>query len=487
MKQMPAIIAAGHPVTTGAAQTMLLSGGNAFDAAVAAGFAAAVAEPALTSLGGGGFLLARWHNRDGIAQNKLFDFFVDTPGKDLDLTALLPHFYPVTVNFSGSDQIFHVGLGAVAVPGVLQGLLHIHTKLGQLPLPKILAPAIRIAHSGIPLNAQQAHFLRLLHPIMTFSPVGQSIYQPEGRMLNEGDSLNNPLLAAFLEKLPDDLGYSFYHSVIAKGIASDMMKGQGLLTGGDLAGYRVAEHPPLEAEYRGHKILTNPPPSSGGRLIARSLQILQRKTLGEWGSVDHLTALAETMIQVEQQRNDTPFFNRGTTHVSIVDHQGNVATMTTSNGEGSGYFAPDTGIMLNNMMGEDDLHPDGFHSSPPGIRVSSMMSPTIVLSGEKVRLVLGSGGSKRIRTAIFQVLSHVVDFKIDLRQAVDAPRLHWDGTRLHIEPGWPEKSVAALEKRWPLSRWRKKDVYFGGVHAVIPGKSGAGDARRGGSVAVVST
>jgi gamma-glutamyltranspeptidase/glutathione hydrolase len=162
-----------------------------------------------------------------------------------------------------------------------------------------------------------------------------------------------------------------------------------------------------------------------------------------------------------------------------------MASMTCSNGEGSGYFAPGTGIMLNNMMGEDDLHPDGFHAAPPGERVASMMSPSVLLEGDTPRLVLGSGGSKRIRTAITQVLTRIVDYGLSPEEAVCSPRLHWDGEVLQVEPGFAKEGIAELKKHVPVNVWQEQSMYFGGVHVVVPGREGAGDARRGGSVVVV--
>ena len=173
--------------------------------------------------------------------------------------------------------------------------------------------------------------------------------------------------------------------------------------------------------------------------------------------------------------------SRGTTHVSVVDCEGNVASMTTSNGEGSGYIVPGTGIMLNNMMGEDDLHPDGFHASPPGQRVASMMSPSLLENQGRVELVIGSGGSKRIRTAITQVVSNVVDFGRELREAVEAPRMHWDGETMQVEPGVSESALALLRDRMDVNVWQARNVYFGGVHAVMPAGRAAGDPRRGGA------
>ena len=172
-----ASVASGHPEVTAAASVILGAGGNAFDAAVAAGFAAAVAEPALTSLGGGGFLLARAAS----GQTTLFDFFVDTPGRRLPARRLEPHFLPVTVRFPASEQEFNVGLGSVATPGALRGYLHVHRRLGRLPLAEVLAPAARLAREGLPITAKQAYFLDLLTPIMTLTTAGRALYQPEGR------------------------------------------------------------------------------------------------------------------------------------------------------------------------------------------------------------------------------------------------------------------------------------------------------------------
>ena len=494
------LAASGHPQVTATACRIMRAGGNAFDAVVAAGFVAACVEPALTSLGGGGFLLAR--TAAGAAT--VFDFFVDTPGRGLPETSIEPHFVPVTVRFPGSDQIFNTGLGSAAVPGCLAGYLHVQHKLGQLPLAAVLEPAIELAEQGAELNAQQAYFMGLLGPIMTLTPAARALYAPAGRLLQGGDKLRNPELATFLRQLPASGAQDFYHGELAQLIERDMQTGQGLLTAADLAAYRVIEREPLRFDYRGHTLLTNPGPSFGGRLLGLSLQLLEA---ADWtgcgfGSKRHLAALAAAQLatsrcrdvylngsldsaalaeQQQQVRMFSRVFSRGTTHISVCDAQGNVASMTTSNGEGSGYLAPGTGIMLNNMLGEDDLHPDGFHSDPPGMRVASMMAPSILLRDEEVRLVLGSGGSKRIRTALLQVISNSVDFDMDLQAAVEAPRLHWDGEHLQLEPGFPAEHLAVLSQQGPLNAWKESNMYFGGVHAVAPSQGlAAGDPRRGG-------
>ncbi len=473
------VVAAGHESVARAAEHMLRAGGNAFDAALAAGFTAAVAEPMFTSLGGGGFLLARTAAGDAT----LFDFFVDTPGRGLPAERLEPHFEPITVHFPGSDQVFNMGLGSVATPGNVAGFLHVHERLGSLPLSEVVAPAAGLARDGIVLNDHQAYVIGLLVAINTWSEEGRALFAPEGRTPVAGERLHNPDLAAYLESLPRDGAGPLYEGALARRVDGDMRDGQGLLTAEDLSAYRVIEREPLAIDYRGTTVLTNPPPSSGGSLIAESLSLLEKTDLAGagWGSPPPLSALVSVMEQVEQRRGAG-----GTTHLSVRDAAGNAASLSLSNGEGSGYFVPGTGIMLNNMLGEDDLHPEGFHASPPGERVSSMMSPSLVL-GEHgdVRLIVGSGGSKRIRTALLQVISNVVDFGRRARDAVEAPRLHWDGEQVQAEPGFPDDALEALRARWRVNAWQERNLYFGGVHAVEDEDDGWGDPRRGGHALVV--
>ena len=491
-----AIVATGHPLVSGAAMEIIEMGGNAFDAAVGAGFASAVAEQTLTSLGGGGFLLARTHHGEEI----LFDFFTNTPGRGLDHSELEPHFFPVTIHFPGSDQDFNIGLGSVAVPGNLKGFLHVHKRLGRLELEEILQPAVCLARDGLELNDWQGYFLNLLEPIVTHSPVGRKLYTINGTTAKQGDHITNPEIGEFLSQLPYDCGESFYLGELAKQIDYDMRQGRGLLTASDLGAYKVIERSPLAIGYRNYTLLTNPAPSMGGSLIGLALSLLETQDMADisYHSPEHILQTGRLMIEVEKLRDKgiNTFslqksgerirqFSRGTTHISIADAEGNVASMTCSNGEGSGYFVPGTGIMLNNMMGEDDLHPEGFHASPPGQRVSSMMSPTLLLKNDTVAMVIGSGGSKRIRTAITQVLSGIVDFNLPVQQAVESPRIHWDGEIMQVEPGLPPETINALKKHWPVNIWSTIDVYFGGVHTVIPNVAGGGDPRRGGSVRVL--
>lgn len=476
------VVACGHEAVADAAAAVLRAGGNAFDACVAAGFAGAVAEPGFTSLAGGGFLLAHTAGGDAV----LFDFFVDTPGLGLPPGERNLHFLPVNVRFVAADQVFHAGLGSVAVPGCLAGYLHVHDRLGRLPLADVVEPAVALARDGVVVDATHAEVLGLLEPILVREPEARAIVAPRGRILREGERMTNVDLADYLSTLARDVHASFYEGDLARALDARMRGGDGLVTEEDLAAYAVVEREPLVVEYRGERILTNPPPSFGGELIALALQL--DEATGDapaWQSADALVRNVEVMIEVDRRRHANGA-TKGTTQMTVADDDGNVASMTTSNGETSGDVIPGTGVLLNNMLGEDDLHPAGFHAGPPGLRVPSMMAPTIVRAPDgNVALALGSGGSKRIRTAIAQVVMAVIGHGRAVGDAVEAPRAHWDGAVVQLEPGFPADAVAAVRARWDVNEWPVRNLYFGGVHAVQPPGAGAGDPRRGGAVRVV--
>ncbi len=487
------VVAGGHRRTVEAAVQVLEAGGNAFDAAVAAGFAAAVAEPCLSSLAGGGFLLADPVDDDPL----VYDFFVDTPGRgataDLD-----PALVPVTIRFPGADQIFHVGAASVAVPGCLPGYLHVHAARGRLPLAEVVAPARDLARGGVVLGADQAAIVRLLRPIFTRTSASRAMFAPADRPFADDEVVRNPQLAAFLAAIADGQVTGFDDPDLARDLAVANQHDGGVLTVEDLTGYRVVERTPLVVRHAGAEVVTNPVPSFGGALIARALaMIAEEGVAGAAGSLARLEQVARVLAEVtsahvgvgvhltEPASPPRPTASKGTTHVSVADADGNLAAMTTSNGTGSGITLGETGVLANNIMGEADLHPAGFHRSPPGMRVGSMMAPSLVFPASGPAVVLGSGGSERIRSALTQVLIGLLDDHLDLQTAVLAPRMHWDGRVLQVEPGFADPILDALEQRWPTNRWTVRDLYFGGVHAVTTDGAGVGDPRRGGSVGVV--
>jgi gamma-glutamyltranspeptidase/glutathione hydrolase len=483
------VVAAGHPVTLAAARDTLARGGNAFDAAVAAGFAAAVAEPSLTSLAGGGFLLAAPRGADEV----LFDFFVDTPGRGHEGPGATT--VPVTVRFPGADQDFHVGHGAIATPGCLAGYLHVHDRLGRLELAEVVAPAIVAAREGVVLGPGQAAVVRLLEPIMTREPAGRALYGgPGGTRFGDDQRVVNLGLAGFLEDVAAGRRRGFGDDDLAPRIADEVRRGGGVLGVEDLASYRVIEREPLVAVIAGARVATNPAPSFGGELVVAALRMIEDPAAprGAPGTAARAVRLADVLDAIDRahrtrapEATPRPVSRRGTTHVSVADSEGNVASMTTSNGSTGGVHLADTGVMANNIMGEEDLHPHGFGVLPAGVRVGSMMAPTIVRHPGRPTVALGSGGSERIRSALTQVLTALLLDDADLDVAVDAPRMHVASDTVHLEPGCDDEVVAALVATRTVNVWPAKDLYFGGVNAVTDAGAHVGDARRGGTSIVL--
>ncbi|MEX1177339.1 MAG: gamma-glutamyltransferase [Nitriliruptor sp.] len=477
----PAAVAAGHPATVDAALEVLAAGGNAFDACIAAGFASAVAEPVLSSLGGGGFLLARTAAHEEV----LFDFFVDTPGRGVP-EAVLPRTVPVTLAFGAADQVFHVGHGSVAVPGCLAGYLHVHRRLGRLGLDQVVAPAVRAATEGVALGPAQAAVARLVEPILTLTEAGRRRFHPGGAPLSEDAVVTDPALGHLLAEIGAGRVTGFDDPALATRIEEASCGDGGLLTAADLAAYEVHEREPLRITYRDARLVTNPPPSSGASLVARALASLEAggplAGIGAPTGVVRLAAALAAMTELPPPTHPLgPTSTRGTTHVSVVDGEGNLAAMTTSNGSGSGVHLGDTGVLANNICGEEDLLPVGEGRLPAGIRVGSMMAPGFLDRPGRPTTVLGSGGSERIRSAITQVVARLVDEDAGLVEAVTAPRIHLDASgTVQVEPGWDPPAVTALADRWPVNRWPVSDLYFGGVHAVATDGQHAGDPRRGG-------
>jgi len=475
------VVASGHPAVSDAGFEILRAGGNAFDAAVAAGFAATAAEPALASLGGGGFLLAR----PASGPARLFDFFADLPGRGCEPPDRTGPLEEVFVRFPGSLQRFLVGRGSVATPGTLAGLLRVHERLGRFPLPEVVAPALALAREGVEITEAHARVQEMLGAILTREPGSREIFAPRGAPLQRGERLVNPPLAAFLEGLPDTAS-DFYRGALGRALAGDIERAEGRLTSEDLACYAVVERSPLRVTYRGCSLLANPAPSLGGPLLGHALAVLaaERGACAGFAAPERVLALLRAMREAERARDQWSAglsFSRGTTHLSVCDGQGNLASMTTSNGEGSGYVLPGTGIMLNNMLGEDDLVPQAAALAEPGTRIQSMMSPVVLERPDGCRFAFGSGGSKRIRSTLLQAVNLLVDTDLELQEVVDAPRIHWDETLLQVEPGLSRAQYAALRSKVEVNEWPVRDLYFGGLQVVSTIGTAAADPRRSGA------
>jgi gamma-glutamyltranspeptidase/glutathione hydrolase len=471
---------------------VLRAGGNAVDAAIAAMLTSFVAEPLLTGLGAGGYMLVVPPSGEPV----LLDFFVAAPGSGADRSARVP-LVAVDVSFGDVVQVFHVGAASVGAYGTPAGVCAAAARFGTVPLAELAAPAAALARDGVEVNRQQAYLFEILAAIYTSTPEGRALFMPEGRIPRAGDVLRDPEQALALERLGGEGAAPFYSGDIGAVVSDRVIELGGALTREDLAAYEAEPRVPVRVRYRGRDVLTNPPPSAGGTLLAYALALLERET-GPPGAA----SLVAVMERAQEER--TPEFLTGlatpgflesfmagrlgsTTHISVLDGDGWACTVTCTNGEGSGIVVPGTGMHLNNMMGEEDLSPLGFFTHPPGRRLPSMMAPTVVLGPADAppELALGSAGSNRIRSALLQVIVNVLDHGMDAADAVRAPRLHFEQGVVYAEPGI---DGAALEPcGHPVAWFRELNLFFGGCQAVehdpVTGVfAGGGDPRRGGAV-----
>jgi gamma-glutamyltranspeptidase/glutathione hydrolase len=468
-----------------------------------------VAESPLTGPGAGGFMVVHTGG-----ESHLLDFFVAAPGLGLD--GREPgELMPIDIRFSeDAIQSFHVGPASCGAYGTTVGLTETLRRFGTASIGDLTAAPARAARQGVEVVPMQAFLFQVLEPILTSTPEASAIYAPEGRLLAEGETIRLPELGDLLDRLGAEGCGFLYRGDVAHAVSDWVLERGGVLSRDDLASYEVIEREPARVTYRSRDVITNPPPSSGGILIADALGILERIERPHDPYV-----IAEVIASTNRARDEefleglategfleqflakhaldsvaTEVRSRlgNTTHVSVMDAEGACASVTCSNGSCSGVVVPGTGVHLNNMLGEQDLNPLGFHRHPPGSRVPSMMAPTVVLSDGQPEIAIGSAGSNRIRSAILQTVLGVVDHGLPAQEAVSAPRLHVEEGQVDAEPGVDDGALYRLEQAgWTVRRWGELNLFFGGVQAVARNHAtgeltGGGDPRRGGVVAVVT-
>lgn len=443
---MKGAIAAGHPLTAETGAAVLTEGGNAVDACVAAAFAAAVAEGPLTGPAGGGFLLV--HSAGG--ETTLLDCFFAVPerhGGEME---------EIEIDFDDAGtQVFHVGEASVAVPGLVAGLEEAHRRFGSRAWTSLVEPAIALAERGVERDQPRDFLHRILGGILLRTEAGERVYGDPERIVTRD-------LVPTLERIRD-VGAAAVVELVPE-------------LESDLAVYEVLDCTPLRTSVLGYEVLATPAPSRGGSIVLEILASLA--SLDVWSLHDEARAVGSAYGR------SAAGALTGTTHISVVDAAGDAASLSSTLGSGSGVFRG--GTQLNNMLGELDVI--GAAKRAPGSRLPSMMTPTMALEAGEPRLVIGSAGSVRLAGAIAQVVWRVLGGAA-VEPAIDAPRLHVDGTTLHLEGGWPEGAVAELPPSWDVVRWGERNLYFGGVSAVerLPdgSLSAAGDPRRGGAGLVV--
>jgi gamma-glutamyltranspeptidase/glutathione hydrolase len=487
------MVVAQEPLAADVGLAVLKSGGNAIDAAVAVGFALEVTYPFAGNIGGGGFLTARF--ADGRAT---FIDFREAAPKGATRNMYLDAAGNVT-----RDSID--GWRASGVPGTVRGLELAHKKYGRKPWADLVAPAVDLAGSGFVMSWSTSDSLAHAGHLAKF-PESKRIFVRDGKPYEPGEVFVQSELAATLERIRTRGAADFYEGETARRLAAEMERNGGLITLDDLRNYRAVERKPLEGKYKNYGIITAPPPSSGGIGILQMLGMLEGSGYEKTGAGSAATIhyLAEVMRRYYADRSEyfgdpdfykvpvaglldpayiasrrasidpdrvTPSDRLGpgqpgrestnTTHYSIVDAEGNAVAVTyTLNGAyGSGVTVPGLGFLLNNEM--DDFAakpgtPNMFglvqgesNAIQPGKRPLSSMTPTIVVRDGKPFLVLGAPGGSTIITAVLQVMLNVIDFGMNVQDAVDAPRVHhqWKPDQLELERGISPDTIALLRQR----------------------------------------
>ncbi|MEL7466228.1 MAG: gamma-glutamyltransferase [Pseudomonadota bacterium] len=495
-------VAAGHRATAETAADVLRAGGNAVDAAVAGALVACVAEPVLASLLGGGFLMVRKPNGEA----RLLDFFVQTPrakARDCDLRE-------IEADFGETKQTFHIGAGSIAAYGVPRGLAEAHERLGRIPFAELAAPAADLAKGGAPLSAFQAKVLDIVKPIFVATPEARATFGDGEAPLKDGEIYRNEPLADVIETFAREGDRFLHEGEVARAV---MALDGGHLSALDLKRYEARWRAPLTEQRGRARLRLNPPPSLGGALIAFALRLIEAADgPAEIAAAFHATSRArlETGVNDDPHGGAARLFDGdlmkryrtevakrraatlGTTHISVIDQAGMGAALTLSNGEGCGLIAPGTGLMPNNMLGEEDLTGPDLEWTPDQ-RLASMMAPMAVDWPDGRSMMLGSGGSNRIRTALAQVIHRVVDRGERLEDAVAAPRIHLEGAKepkADFEDRFREDARDALLREWPEAQaWPADSMFFGGVHGVMRdargGVEAGADHRRDGALAIV--
>ncbi|MGO9057144.1 MAG: gamma-glutamyltransferase [Candidatus Binataceae bacterium] len=516
------MVAAEHPLAADAGVKILKAGGNAVDAAVATALAVGVANPSSCGIGGGGFMLiyiAKTHKVYAL------DFREKAP------LGAKPSLY--MRDGKPDEQLLRSGPLAIGVPGEVAGLRAALKRFGTMSFPRVAQPAIGLARNGFPCGEHLAMEISRTAPMLARDDGLRAVFlHPDGSPRKEGETITQTDLAAALQSLDDNPVENFYHGEIAAKLAGFVKSKGGVLDAGDLASYRAVWREPLHGDYRDYRIYSMPPPSAGGGMLLEALELLEPGKAPALGlnSPPYLARLIETMRQIFVDRavyyGDPDFVHvpigfllsperigqirskafgasphverprdHGTSHLCVVDHAGNIVSLTTTinTAFGAKMMVPGLGIILNNEMDDFALAPDianvyglkgaGPNAIAPGKRPLSSMTPTIVLKEGSPMLTLGGSGGPTITTATLQVLLNVVDFHLDTERAIRSPRIHDQDfpKTVFAEAALPAADRNALAEMG----FQIKTVPMLGDEEAIEitgdGYDGAGDPRKGGA------
>jgi gamma-glutamyltranspeptidase/glutathione hydrolase len=508
---------------------ILQDGGNAFDAAIAVHFALAVVHPAAGNIGGGGFLLARTNNgkligldfRESAPAKANRDMYLDEKGNPISSKSL-------------------EGPLASGIPGSVSGMFNAHA-FAKLPMAQLIEPAIELAEYGHALTEKEASSLNSVKGTLLKLSSAPSAYTSKTKWI-KGDTIFQPELAATLRRIQQNGLAGFYEGITADLIVKEMNNGAGIISTDDLKNYQTKERTPIEFDYKNHHVISFAPPSSGGILIAQMMKMIapfdiasmgyqspavvglmvesQRRAYADraehMGDPDFWKVPTSTLISdayAKQRMQDyTPGVagnskntsagqvkeSEQTTHYSVIDNDGNMVAITTTLNDsyGNKTVVAGAGFLLNNEMDDFSAKPGlpnmygalggEANSIVPGKRMLSSMTPTLVTVNNKAYLTIGTPGGTTIPNQIYEGLINLIDFKMSLKQSIDASRFHhqWLPDQIQVEPDFPNATIQALKKQgYQLS----ERGYFGrmdGIRILRDGKiEAAGDKRGDDSVA----
>jgi len=482
------------------------AGGNAVDAAISAALVSMISQPGICAVGGSGFV-SLW---PAGARPATIDGYTEIPGRGLPLEQRGQACRRVHLEYGGGT-VTVVGPGSVGTPGGLAALGLASERYGALPWHEVLQPACRCAREGFPLGTASHQYLVYSgEPIFGQYPDSRAaLFSQNGCLKHPGDPVLIPHLADSLDRIAKHGYQEFYTGELARHIASEFQREGGLVTLRDLAEYRPLLRKPLEIPLDDWTIATNPPPAIGGSTLGAMLILAARARLSNWGAQDvarlvdiqhrvlayrrRRLDLSQDLERDARQLIDESLTGRldtdqsgSTIHASVVDSAGNACAATMSAGYGSGYLPRETGIWMNNSLGELELNRRGLDMGPPGGRLPSNMAPTVARSADGASLAIGSPGADRITTAILQTLLNHIHLGMPLQAAIDHPRTHleWIDDKEHVatEPGLDMSQVCL-----PVRGFTKPSMYFGGVAASVwhplHGFTVAADHRRAGATA----
>lgn len=523
------MVATAHPLATQVGVDVLKAGGNAVDAAVAIGFTLGVVEPNASGLGGGGFLMVRDAKTGKVS---FIDFREKAPAKaTADMFPVDEKGKPKFDSRGFKPSV--IGGNSIGVPGEVAGLLTILEKYGTMDRKKLIDPAIKYAEEGIVVSDVLAGLIAKNYDSLSTFPASSEVYLSEGFAKEKGETVVNSDLAKTLRLIQKKGRDGFYKGEVAEKIIAAIQADGGIMTMDDLANYDVSYRTPVTGNYRGYDIISAPPASSGGTHVIELLNIMSNFDLKKMGfnSAESIHAWAEAMklmyadraqymadtdfvkvplkgltsteygkqqfaridmnkVTARQTAGDPwPTESGSTTHFSIIDKEGNMVacTKTINHFFGSGIVAPGTGVLLNDQMDDFDKRPGQANSVEPGKKPLSSMSPTLLMKDGKAYASLGTPGGKRIITSVALLISNIVDYGMNIQEAIDAPRVNnYEKGKLKIESRISADVQEALTQKGHILKVKKPfDLYFGGAQGIVINQKtgelhGGADPRRDG-------